>query len=269
MFEILKKVPVRSTNPGLFECRVDASVASDQGPHRQTNEDCGQVIVSGKGVLVIVADGMGGHKGGEVASAMTVRMVKEGFAASEADPGTALVKAVQEANREIYGVARRHAQLAGMGTTCTAVVVVDGMAYSAHVGDSRAYLVRGEQIYRMTEDHSATMAMVKQGVLTLKEAREHEDRNVILRAVGTHEEVEVETWERPLALHPGDRMLLCSDGLHDVVEDAEMRAIAGANEPAEACARLVKLALDRDCTDNVTVAVLRVSEASEKTGTTT
>jgi len=264
MFEKLKKVSVRPTNPGLLECRVEARVATDKGPHRQTNEDSGQVVVSDKGVLVIVADGMGGHQGGEVASAMAVRMVCEGYAACDADPGAALIGAVEEANREIYGVAHRHSALAGMGTTCTAVAVVDGMAYSAHVGDSRAYLVRGSQIYRMTEDHSATMAMVKQGVLTMKEAREHEDRNVILRAVGTHEEVEVARWERPLALHPGDRMLVCSDGLHDVVEDEEMCAIAGSNEPEHACAQLVKLALDRDCKDNVTVAVLRVYGASEK-----
>ena len=176
------------------------------------------------------------------------------------------MKAFQEANREIYHLSRRHSQLAGMGTTCTAVAVVNGMAYSAHIGDSRAYLVRADQIYRMTEDHSATMAMVKEGLLTMNQAREHEQRNVILRAMGTHEEVEVATWDAPFALRPGDRMVLCSDGLHDIVTDPEICAIAASTEPQDACARFLKMALERMCTDNVTVAVLRVQEPGAPNG---
>jgi protein phosphatase len=212
-----------------------------------------------KGVLVLVADGMGGHEGGEVASEMAVRIVSDTYASAQADPQAALVGAFQAANREIYHLARRHRQLAGMGTTCTAVAVVNDTAYSAHVGDSRAYLVRGERIYRMTEDHSATMALVKEGLLTMREAREHEERNVILRAMGTHPELEVDAWDCPFELQPGDRMVLCSDGLHDIVTDPEICAIAGSAEPQEGCARLLKLALERRCRDNVTAAVLAVS----------
>jgi protein phosphatase len=171
-----------------------------------------------------------------------------------------LVQAFQTANREIYALSRQRSELTGMGTTCTAVAVVNGTAYSAHVGDSRAYLVRGGQIYRMTEDHSATMALVKQGLITMHEAREHEERNVILRAMGTHPEVEVATWDAPFVLWPEDRIVLCSDGLHDIVTDPEICFITGSTEPSEASSRLLNLALERMCTDNVTVAVLRVYE---------
>ncbi|HEV8042623.1 MAG TPA: PP2C family serine/threonine-protein phosphatase [Bryobacteraceae bacterium] len=270
MFEKKKRAmvrPIRPTNPGIFNCAVQASVLTDKGPRRESNEDCGKVIwpqdpqrLVSHGVLAIVADGMGGHEGGEVASHMAVHTVSEAYSAARTDPQTALVQAFQTANREIYALSRQRSELTGMGTTCTAVAVVNGTAYSAHVGDSRAYLVRGGQIYRMTEDHSATMALVKQGLITMHEAREHEERNVILRAMGTHPEVEVATWDAPFVLWPEDRIVLCSDGLHDIVTDPEICFITGSTEPSEASSRLLNLALERMCTDNVTVAVLRVYE---------
>ncbi len=265
MFERKKRAAVRATDPGIFSCTVEASVMTDTGPRRQSNEDCGKVVrpldpeqLAKKGVLAIVADGMGGHEGGEVASQMAVQTVSEVYSASRVEPQAALVQAFQGANREIYQLSRRRNELAGMGTTCTAVAVVNGIAYASHIGDSRAYLVRGGQIYRMTEDHSATMALVKQGLISLNEAREHEDRNVILRAMGTHEEVEVSTWDAPFTVRPGDRLVLCSDGLHDTLTDAEICAIAASSEPGEACSRMLNLALERMCTDNVTVAVLGI-----------
>jgi PPM family protein phosphatase len=273
MFERKKRAAVRATNPGIFNCMVEASVISDTGPRRQSNEDCGKVVrpedpqqLARKGVLAIVADGMGGHEGGEVASHMAVHSVTEAYSASGAQPQAALVQAFQAANREIYQLSRRRNELAGMGTTCTAVVVVGGIAYSAHIGDSRAYLVRGGQIYRMTEDHSATMALVKQGLISLNEAREHEERNVILRAMGTHEEVEVSTWDAPFTVWPGDRLILCSDGLHDTLTDPEICSIAGSAEPGEACSRMLNLALERMCTDNVTVAVLGIHQRGQSNG---
>lgn len=273
MFEKKKRAtvrPIRPTNPGIFHCAVQASVLTDKGPRRESNEDCGKLILpqdperlASHGVLAIVADGMGGHEGGEVASHMAVHIVSEAYSTARTDPQTALVEAFETANREIYALSRHRSELAGMGTTCTAVAVVNGTAYSAHIGDSRAYLVRGGRIYRMTEDHSATMALVKQGLITMSEAREHEGRNVILRAMGTHPEVEVATWDAPFSLWPDDRMLLCSDGLHDIVTDSEICSIAGSVEPCEACSGLLNLALERMCTDNVTVAVLRVYEDSQ------
>jgi protein phosphatase len=170
------------------------------------------------------------------------------------------------ANRAIFDHAKRQPQLTGMGTTCTAVAIVDGLAYSAHVGDSRAYLVRAGQLYQMTEDHSQTMEMVKQGMITLQEAREHPDRNVILRAMGTHKDLEVAVWETPFALRPGDRFVLCSDGLHEMVTDDEICAITAANEYAQACAQMMQLALERISSDNVTVAVAQVYPPGARNG---
>jgi PPM family protein phosphatase len=254
------------TDPDGEACVVEASFVSDTGPRRSSNEDSAAVVVprdaarlASRGTLVLVADGMGGHEGGEVASEMAARLVSENYYADEnADPQTALVNAFQSANRAIFERAKKEPELTGMGTTCTAVAIVDGLAFSAHVGDSRTYLVRGNQLYRMTEDHSAIMEMVKQGLIGMSEAREHEDRNVILRAMGTHKDLEVAVWDTPFALRPEDRLVLCSDGLHDMVTDAEICAIASANDHRQACAELLQLALDRISSDNVTVAVVQV-----------
>jgi protein phosphatase len=201
---------------------------------------------------------MGGHEGGEVASEMAARVVSESYYSDKSDPQNALVNAYQAANRAIFERAKKEPQLTGMGTTCTAIAIIDGLAYSAHVGDSRAYLVRGNQLYRMTEDHSAVMELIKQGIISVAEAREHEDRNVILRAMGTHKDLEVAVWETPFALRPDDRLVLCSDGLHDIVNDDEICSIAGKFEHKQACAQMMQLALERISSDNVTVAVVQV-----------
>jgi PPM family protein phosphatase len=261
-----KRSAARATDPGIEEsCVVEASFVSDTGPRRSSNEDSATVVVptdaehiATKGTLVLVADGMGGHEGGEVASEMAARLISEMYYADEADPQTALVNAYQAANRAIFDRAKKEPQLTGMGTTCTAVAIVEGLAYSAHVGDSRTYLVRASQIYHMTEDHSQTMEMVKQGIISMQEAREHEDRNVILRAMGTHKELEVAVWDTPFALRPEDRLVLCSDGLHDIVSDEEICSITASHDHRQACAQMLQLALERISSDNVTVAVVQV-----------
>jgi protein phosphatase len=246
--------------------RVEASFVSDTGSRRTSNEDSATVVADAQGTLVLVADGMGGHEGGEIASEMAARLVGENYSSANGDPQEALVKAFHVANRAIFERAKHEPALAGMGTTCTAVAVVEGFAYSAHVGDSRTYLVRDHQIYQMTEDHSAPMEMVKAGLISLSEAREHQDRNVILRAMGTHKDLDVAVWDTPFALKPEDRLVLCSDGLHEMVTDAEICAIAGTNEHREACEQMVRLALDRISSDNVTVAVVEVyGNGPEKT----
>jgi len=199
---------------------------------------------------------MGGHQAGEVASGIAARRVPEVYYDDAAEPHDALLKAFEAANHDILQMARREEKLRGMGTTCTALAVVNGMAYLAHVGDSRAYLLRGGQIYCLTEDHSAIMELVRQGLMSRTEAHDHEDRNVILRAVGTREHLEVESWPEPLALWPDDRLVLCSDGLYESVEENEIRDIATAEAPAEACRKLIQTAIERLASDNVTVAVL-------------
>jgi protein phosphatase len=255
----------RPTDPGIVPLSVSASSLTDVGAVRTSNEDSVTVMVPielgqlrEKGVLAVVADGMGGHEGGEVASGIAIAAVGDGYYKAAGGPQESLLRAFEDANHRIYEHARKHSKLAGMGTTCTAVAVVNGLAYSAHVGDSRAYLVRGGDIYCMTEDHSATMELVKQGMLTLSEARSHDERNVILRAMGTRPDLEVARWSTPFPMRVDDRLLLCSDGLYEKLEDHELAEIATSRVPEEACRELIRLAIERVSSDNVSVAILQL-----------
>jgi protein phosphatase len=201
---------------------------------------------------------MGGHEGGEVASGIATSGVSETYYGASGSPQQCLLKAFETANRKIYDQARKNPHLTGMGTTCTAIVVVNGLAYSAHVGDSRAYLIRGADIYCMTEDHSATMEMVKNGMITLAEARSHEERNVILRAMGTRSELEVACWSTPFPMRGDDRILLCSDGLYEQIEDQELASIARTRAPEQACRELIRVAIERASSDNVSAVILQL-----------
>jgi len=243
---------------------VIASVQTDVGCHREINEDCSTYVepdgelLKARGRLVIVADGMGGHSAGEVASRMAVDVISRVYYDSTGDPASALKTSFLEANREIHQSATRDQARKGMGTTCTALVLRNGTALTAHVGDSRMYLIRNGQIYLMTEDHSAVMELVRRGLLTLEEARHHPDKNVILRALGSHREVNVSIWDEPFPVKGGDRFLLCSDGLYDLVDDTEIKEAVLAGDPHSACTRLITLAKDRGGYDNITVAVVGV-----------
>jgi protein phosphatase len=258
------KATARREIPALY--KVEPAFLSETGP-RQANEDCAAVVVprdsaiiASKGVLAVVADGMGGHKAGEIASRTAVAAIVETYCAGAGPIQQALARAFQEGNRRIFEHALREPELEGMGTTCTVLVVQGGFAWSAHVGDSRIYLIRAGCAYRMTEDHSATMQLVDQGLLTLEQASRHEHRNLILRAMGTHAELEVATWSEPFPIHAGDCFVLCTDGLYDVTPDEEIGRLANTGAtPAEACRALVDAALARTSTDNITVAVVRIA----------
>lgn len=266
---------VEQTSSGPEEVRapeyeVVVSLQTDPGCQREINED--QIflhrpddpdLLRRKGLLVIVADGMGGHSAGEVASGMAVEIVNRAYFDDAGDPASALKSALQEANSEIHKASLGQDGLRGMGTTCTALVLQNGSAIAAHVGDSRLYLVRGGQIYLMTEDHSEVMEMVKRGLITLEQARHHPDKNVILRAIGSHPEVQVSTWDEPFPTRAGDRFLLCSDGLYDLVEDDEIKSAIEQAEPKAACESLVALAKERGGHDNISVAVVSLVALSE------
>jgi protein phosphatase len=239
---------------------------SDPGCKRELNEDSVRVVapedagvLERKGVLAVVADGMGGHQAGEVASALAVEIVDREYYAGDGGAAECLAAAVQAANREIFQQSATRQALGGMGTTCSALVLANGQAWAAHVGDSRIYLVRGGSIYRMTEDHSMVMDLVKKGILSAQEARRHTDRNVLSRAVGQREALEAEVWREAFPVRSGDRFVLCSDGLHDPVDDEEIRDAVSRRGPAAACAELIRLARERGGPDNITVVVMRVS----------
>jgi PPM family protein phosphatase len=248
------------------ELVVTASIRSDAGCIRATNEDLGRYICPGdrttlasRGRLAIIADGMGGHASGEIAANMAVEIINERYySQKQGAPQQALHDAIQQANLEIFAASAEEAILDGMGTTLVALVIVDRQGFCAHVGDSRLYRMREQRLELLTTDHSQVMQMVSEGVITLEQARVHEDRNVILRAVGTQSEVETDISE-VFDVEPGDLFLLCSDGLSDMVTDDEIASIV-ASEPTEytACERLIEAAKANGGYDNVTVGVIGI-----------
>ncbi|MGH9766504.1 MAG: Stp1/IreP family PP2C-type Ser/Thr phosphatase [Blastocatellia bacterium] len=256
---------------GAFE--VVASVLTDTGCRREINEDCGSFInptdpslLARKGCLAIVADGMGGHAAGEVASRIAVVVISRIYYQSDGDAQAALEEAFRAANHEIYDTAMKDRSLYGMGATCTALTLRDGEARVAHIGDSRLYLVRDGEIYLMTEDHSVVMEMVRRGQIEIAEARRHPQKNVILRALGARPEASIETWPEPLLTRPGDQFLLCSDGLSDLVEDEEIKRTVLSSAPNSACKTLIAMAKERGGHDNITVGLfsLRPSGKARK-----
>lgn len=244
---------------------VVASLLTNEGCDRELNEDCSRHIHPGdpktlaaKGVLTIIADGMGGHSAGEVASRIAVEVIARVYYEDSGGPEAALEKAFHEANRKIYEASLSNQGRKGMGTTCTALVLRNGSALCAHVGDSRLYLIRGGQIYVMTEEHSVVMDMVRRGLISPEVARHHPDKNLITRALGSDRQVKVSAWQQPFPVRPGDHFLICSDGLYDMVEDEEMKRVALGDEPAAACGKLIALARQRGGHDNITVGIVRV-----------
>jgi len=214
-----------------------------------------------KGYLGIVADGMGGPAKGEVASEIAVRQVaKEYYDQRYADPVRALRNAVQVANAAVFEAAQQSGY-AGMGTTLVAAAVIGNRVIFANVGDSRGYLVSQGRIEQVTRDHSLVQERVDQGILTAAQARQHQDKNLITRALGAHPQVQVDIFER--TAQPGDVVVLCSDGVSNLVEDDEIARIVSQNPPQVAAQQLVDLADARGGYDNSTVAILPVGTAGQ------
>jgi len=248
------------------EISVTASVQTDPGCIRDSNEDSGRHVnprdnetLAARGRLTVVADGMGGHASGEVASQIAVEAISEiYYSERKLAPPDALRKAVEAANHEIYEASLTDENLNGMGTTLVALVILGDRAFSAHVGDSRLYRLRGQRLELLTMDHSQVMEMVQHGIITMDQARNHDDKNVILRAVGTQPEVDVDV-SSVFAAEPGDRFLLCSDGLNDMLEDGEIEAIlASEADEFSAAEKLIAAAKANGGHDNVTVGVVSI-----------
>jgi serine/threonine protein phosphatase PrpC len=236
------------------------AVATDVGLRRQVNEDSVRVVApngSRGDLLAIIADGMGGHGYGDIASRRAVDAAVGAYDEGNPEHAAAIVAAVAEANRAVFELAEADPRLRGMGTTCTALSIRRDEAACAHVGDSRLYLLRDAALYQMTEDHSQVRALVTRGIISAEDARVHGERNVLLRALGTSPEVAIDGWA-PFTLRAGDRLLLCTDGLHGSVTDAEMARALGGRTPADACGELIALALARGGEDNITAAIVLV-----------
>jgi protein phosphatase len=238
------------------------AATSDAGRRRSSNEDSfGARPDLG---LFIVADGMGGHAGGEVASRIAVQEIETAIEATAGDPGgpdsaaSRLRIGFERANQRIADKAAVSAELRGMATTAVAVLVTPEAAILAHVGDSRLYLWRDGRLERLTADHSWVEEQVRAGTLTMAAAREHPWRNLVTRAIGGPPGLVVDVSE--ITLEPGDRLLLCTDGLFSVLTDRRIAEILGrAPDLSRVCHDLVGAANAGGGPDNVTVLVLDVS----------
>jgi protein phosphatase len=248
---------------------LQIAAASDVGLRRDHNEDCYANWSSSdpaerarRGELRVVADGMGGSAAGEVASRTAVDTVISQFRENADGPDDALQKAVEAAHRAVYRMGREKTELAGMGTTCTAVSVRGRELRYAHVGDSRAYLVQNGHIRQLTSDHSLVAQLVQQKLMTPEQARLDPRRNVLTRSIGVGESVEVDHGAFASELSPSDTILLCSDGLHGLVSDEELAKMAGQKDLEKTCAEFVALARQRGGYDNITVMLARLGKES-------
>ncbi|WP_300449161.1 Stp1/IreP family PP2C-type Ser/Thr phosphatase [Accumulibacter sp.] len=249
---------------------LDIVVRSDPGLVRVQNEDSAMADASHG--LAILADGMGGYNAGEVASSMATKLLSSGLtAAFEVTAGhqkdgrtgqpfalRCLVEQISAVNSAIYLASASQSQFGGMGTTLVAAVFCDNQMIVAHVGDSRLYRLRGEEFVAMTRDHSLLQEQIDSGLISIQEARYAANRNLVTRAVGVDPEVEAEIHVHQV--RPGDVYLLCSDGLHDMVDDADIQhalEMFGANLES-AAGQLIQMANDHGGDDNISVIVVKV-----------
>lgn len=248
---------------------VRAVLRTDVGLVRSENQDFGicsnpseEKEGGSEGRLLVVADGMGGHRGGATASRLAAETVTTQYLGNAgSDVATALRDSLARANERIFAEAQSTPELRGMGTTTSALAIRGREGWLAHVGDSRIYLVRDGAIEQLTEDHSLVATMVREGLLTTQEAETHPRRNVLQRSMGVAEDVEIDV-RGPIELRDGDTFILCSDGLHGVVKQDEIRDLAAG--PIETAAdSLLQRALARGAPDNVTIIVARVEETDE------
>lgn len=253
------------------EYRLVGAMLSHPGKIRTNNEDTvAFALPNGPDdefhgdALLLVADGMGGHAAGEVASRIAADVLYRWFFAAPGRPvHDVLAECFDKANAEIFEAGRQNPEYAGMGTTCTAIAVRNNCAWLAHVGDSRAYLMRDDDFHQISEDHTLVGELVRRGSLTREEAHASPERNVILKAMGTAASVAPNIWDEGMALRPDDRLLLCSDGLSDLVTDTMMKELVASRSPLDACRALIDAALEAGGHDNVSVGVFHLTDRDE------
>lgn len=246
--------------------RIDFAHCTDVGMERSENQDSLYQASCALGELFVVCDGMGGHRGGSIASQLAVKTIGAYFekASGVREPREVLREALEAANTAVHERShdRSGEDLEGMGTTCVAMIVqADGRrAHIAHVGDSRIYRIRADRIEKLTKDHTAVQDMIDKGVITAEQAEGHPSSNVINRSIGVREEVEVEVREEPLELMDRDLYLLCSDGLTGMMDDEDVYRYLVDMPLSSVAQELVDLSNARGGYDNVTVMVVNIGE---------
>ena len=242
---------------------MKAFALTDVGQKRKINQD--SVFASAGPVgnlpnLFIVADGMGGHNAGDFASRYAVNTVREAIAAScEQNPVKLIREAIELANQGILDEAARHEEMRGMGTTIVVTTVIGNFAYTANVGDSRVYLIHDGLIQQITDDHTYVNDLVKMGAITKEDAQHHARKNVITRAIGANANNEPDCFSVPVV--KGDRVLLCSDGLYDEVDDESILYTVERFQDMMICAEdLISIANENGGNDNISVICINLAE---------
>jgi len=254
--------------------QVTIGAATHTGTRKTENEDSYDVVrpQSGRqypgGTLLILADGMGGHAGGAVASRTAVETVKEGYlTATTGDVLGALKDAFRKANDAVLEKSSKDRSLSGMATTLTAVVIKNDLLFHAHVGDSRAYMIEGSNMTAFTEDHSYVASLVAAGAITEEQAETHPQRNLVTRAVGALSDLAIDTGAGPEPLKKNQVIMLCCDGLFKMVPEKEiLNIIESEKEPSRACEKLIERANDYGGPDNITVILARIDRVKRASG---
>ena len=245
---------------------VEIAGLTDVGCQRENNEDSygyweseDDAVFARLGRLAIVADGMGGHEGGQIASHIAVEAIQHTYSsASETDPEKALIAAFVEAHHSIQQRGKENRGLQGMGTTCTACAIVGAKLYYAHVGDSRLYLLRKGALRPLSRDHSLVARLVETGIIRQEDAENHPQKHVLTAALGVADEIEPDVPAEPLSLEKSDVVLICTDGLWGQLTEAELKDALISNTPTDACEALLRLAKDHGAPDNVTLQIARI-----------
>lgn len=258
-----KKEEVKPDQQLANAANMKVVVRTDLGNIRTNNEDAGLFlriadadITHEKGCILMVADGMGGHQAGEVASKMATEIIStEYFKSVNGSIEKTLAKVFTLANKNILAAATADASKKGMGTTCTALIVAGNQVYYAHVGDSRAYFIKNKNIGRITTDHTYVQELIKAGTITIAEAEKHPQRNILTNAMGTKPQIRVDTGQCNFLFEENDKLMICSDGLYDYLEDAEIAGIVNDKPVEEAAEQLIAEAKKRGGHDNITVVL--------------
>jgi len=249
------------------ELHVAGAMRTDVGRVRSANEDTVVFVAPAegspagkKGYLALVADGIGGHAAGEVASALAADVIRRTFYAADVSTPQALKAAFEAANQEIIDYGALNSDFSGMGTTCTAIAIRDNRLWLAHVGDSRAYLLRDGVLEQLSDDQTLHAQLIRDGVMTPAAAERSPGGNVILQALGTHQEISPTIWAEGLPLQRGDIVVLCSDGLYELVNNDDIVRIISGRDPQESCHELIESALGAGGYDNISAGVFCIVE---------
>jgi serine/threonine protein phosphatase PrpC len=246
---------------------LTGAMQTHPGPDGVINEDVAAYVLphpdepfARNGALALVADGMGGHAAGDVASRLAADIIRGGYYDMAGTVPEVLAACLEAANRIIYQRGKLDAACTGMGTTCTVIAVRHDRIYLGHVGDSRAYILRDGQLRQISQDHSVVAELVRNGTITASEAMLSPYRNLVIRALGTAPTVEPLIWSEGLPLRAGDVIVLCSDGLSDLLEDGVIAETVQLLPPLQACQALISAALRQGGHDNISLGVFAVQE---------